>query len=301
MVWSERQQALLRAMGLRLWLPGAAVGEVTGEGASEAPEGSSGATAEAVRPSAVGVARPVEAAAPRQAPVADASAPARVPAAAVAPVSLDGVAADWAGLEAQVAACTACGLCEGRRQTVFGVGDHRARLMVIGEAPGEQEDRQGEPFVGPAGQLLDRMLDAIGHRRGEGEPPRVYIANTLKCRPPGNRNPTPEELAHCTPYLWRQIELVRPTLILALGAFAVRAVLRQEAPAIGRLRGRVHDVPRPGAAADAADRLPVVVSYHPSYLLRQPGEKAKAWADLCLAMDVLERQAASAESAAAGR
>lgn len=345
MAWSERQQTMLRAMGLRLWLPPSAAGPADavsgGEGrdsASPVPDDAAAAASVAASPAATPVTltartvppaedrapAPRRHAVPQVAATADA-APAttslRPPAdgtpdappasrptpspstvarpgrtttpapatTALAAVPLTGIANDWDGLQAQVAACTACGLCEGRRQTVFGVGDRRARLMIIGEAPGEQEDRQGEPFVGAAGQLLDRMLEAVGHRRGEGDLPRVYIANTLKCRPPGNRNPTPEELARCTPYLYRQIALLRPRLILALGAFAVRAVLRMEAP-IGRLRGQVHAAAWPGEPGpEAPTQLPVVVSYHPSYLLRQPTEKAKAWADLCLAMDTLQR------------
>ncbi|NDY91153.1 uracil-DNA glycosylase [Ideonella sp. TBM-1] len=179
---------------------------------------------------------------------------------------------DWPALEAAVAGCERCGLCRSRRQTVFGAGVRQASWMLVGEAPGEQEDLRGEPFVGPAGALLDAMLASIGRSREADAGQPVYIANTLKCRPPGNRNPTPEELAQCRPYLDRQIELVAPRLILALGRFAAQAVLGVDEP-IGKLRGRVH---RRG-------QTPVIVSYHPSYLLRQPGEKAKAWEDLCLA------------------
>jgi DNA polymerase len=149
--------------------------------------------------------------------------------------------------------------------------------MVIGEAPGEQEDRQGEPFVGPAGQLLDRMLAAIGLSRQAGAAERqVFIANTLKCRPPRNRNPAPEELQQCTPYLARQVALVQPRVILAMGRFAVQTLLATDEP-IGRLRGRVHRWQ--GRA--------VVVTYHPAYLLRQPADKSKAWDDLCLAAEQL--------------
>jgi DNA polymerase len=151
--------------------------------------------------------------------------------------------------------------------------------MIVGEAPGENEDLQGEPFVGAAGQLLDRMLLAIGLTRGEAEPARqVYIANTLKCRPPRNRNPEPDELALCGAYLRRQIDLVQPRLLLAMGRFAVQTLLDSGEP-IGRLRGRVHRY---------RDR-PVVVSYHPAYLLRNPADKARAWADLCLAAEQLRR------------
>jgi DNA polymerase len=178
-------------------------------------------------------------------------------------------AMDWDALAETVAGCRACGLCETRRNTVFGVGARQADWMVIGEAPGEQEDIRGEPFVGAAGQLLDNMLKACGMGRERN----VYIANVLKCRPPANRNPQPEEVARCEPFLRRQVELVQPKLILAMGRFAVQSLLRTTEP-IGRLRGRLHDY----------NGVPVVVTYHPAYLLRNLPEKSKAWVDLCLAM-----------------
>jgi DNA polymerase len=188
---------------------------------------------------------------------------------------------DWPALRAAVAQCQACGLCASRTQTVFGVGHEQAQWMVVGEAPGENEDQQGEPFVGAAGQLLDRMLAALKLTRSsdgeEGPAQRVYIANTLKCRPPRNRNPSPEEMAQCEPFLVRQIELLKPRIILAMGRFAVQALLRSDEP-IGRLRGRVHHY----------QGVPLVVTYHPAYLLRSPLDKAKAWEDLCLAADVAE-------------
>jgi DNA polymerase len=193
---------------------------------------------------------------------------------------------DWPALEAAVAGCRACGLCAGRTQTVFGVGSRAARWMVVGEAPGEQEDRQGQPFVGQAGKLLDNMLAAIGLSRqaetaAENEAARsaakqgVYIANVLKCRPPGNRNPQPDEVAQCEPYLRRQVALVKPRIIVAMGRFAVQSLLQTAEP-IGRLRGRVHQY----------EGVPVIVTYHPAYLLRALPEKAKAWQDLCLALKV---------------
>jgi DNA polymerase len=192
----------------------------------------------------------------------------------------------WPELRAAVAACTACKLCERRTQTVFGVGNERAHWMVVGEAPGEQEDLRGEPFVGKAGKLLDEMLAAIGLTRREAPPERqVFIANTLKCRPPGNRNPEPGELAACEPFLERQLALVRPKIILAMGRFAVQSLLRSEEP-VGRLRGRVHRYAG----------VPLVVTYHPAYLLRNPLDKARAWEDLCLAREVAA-QAASASAA----
>jgi DNA polymerase len=203
---------------------------------------------------------------------------------APAPAAVPGRVAtlDWPALRTAVAECRACGLCGSRTQTVFGTGHPQAHWLVVGEAPGENEDREGEPFVGAAGQLLDRMLAALQLTRAadeDGPPPaqRVYIANTLKCRPPRNRNPSAEEMTQCEPFLVRQIELLRPRLILAMGRFAVQALLRTDEP-IGRLRGRVHRY----------QGLPLVVSYHPAYLLRSPLDKAKAWEDLCLAAAVAE-------------
>jgi len=178
---------------------------------------------------------------------------------------------DWTTLAATVRECTLCGLCATRTQTVFGTGDVHARLMVIGEAPGADEDRQGEPFVGRAGQLLNSMLKAAGFAREQ-----VYIANILKCRPPNNRDPLTEESDRCLPYLRRQIELVDPAAILCLGRIATQRLLGEEAP-LGRLRGRTFRI----------GHTPVVVTYHPAYLLRAPSEKRKAWDDLKLAMEVL--------------
>jgi uracil-DNA glycosylase len=195
-------------------------------------------------------------------------------AAAPGPEPEAGTAA-WEALAKEVRACTRCALHRGRTQTVFGVGRRDARLLVIGEAPGADEDRQGEPFVGRAGQLLNAMLAAIGLEREA-----VYIANILKCRPPGNRDPRPEEAAQCTPYLDRQIELLRPEVILAVGRIAAQWLLQSDVP-IGRLRGQVL---RYGAAG-----TPLVVSYHPAYLLRTPLAKAKAWEDLKLLRQLLAR------------
>jgi DNA polymerase len=247
MRWSEHQIAMLREMGVRLW---------PAEPETSVPH--------AALPPAERAADPVAAApAPRAAdPVARAASP------------LD--ALDWPALRDTVAACTACKLCESRRQTVFGVGSTRAHWMIVGEAPGEQEDREGEPFVGKSGQLLDNMLRAIAlTRREDAEPAhQVYIANTLKCRPPGNRNPLPEELAQCEGFLIRQVQLLQPKIILAMGAFAVQSLLRSTEP-VGKLRGRVHRY----------QGVPLVVTYHPAYLLRNPVDKAKAWDDLCLAVE----------------
>lgn len=188
---------------------------------------------------------------------------------------------DWDDLADRVAGCTACPLHEGRTQTVFGVGDRAADWLVVGEAPGAEEDRRGEPFVGRAGELLDAMLAALDLSRGDG----VYIANILKCRPPNNRDPQPAEVATCAPYLRRQIELIGPGIILAVGRVAANNLLGREAR-LGELRGQVHYHPETGT--------PVVVTYHPAYLLRNPADKARAWADLKLARRTLAEEAGGA-------
>lgn len=275
MGWDARQLRMLEEMGVRLWLKPRASSrldttEVTNLELSPSPSFARAGNEAGASQARTAVAAPAES----SAVVARAE-------------SGDVDSMDWAALRAAVAGCTACGLCESRRQTVFGVGHERSHWMVVGEAPGEQEDEQGEPFVGKAGQLLDQMLRAVGLARAlpEGadglagpDPARqAYIANVLKCRPPMNRNPLPEEVARCEPFLRRQVALVRPRLILALGRFAVQSLLRTDEP-IGRLRGRVHRY----------EGVPVVVSYHPAYLLRQPAEKARAWDDLCLACDVMD-------------
>lgn len=204
------------------------------------------------------------------------NAPAAAPEAVLGPRPVGVETMDWPALREAVSNCQACGLCQGRRNTVFGVGHEQARWMIVGEAPGEQEDRQGEPFVGRAGQLLDRMLAAIDLTRSEAGPERqVFIANVLKCRPPANRNPLPQEVAQCEPFLLRQMALVKPDLIVAMGRFAVQSLLKTTEP-IGKLRGRVHEVAG----------VPVVVTYHPAYLLRNPADKGLVWDDLCLAREV---------------
>ena len=181
---------------------------------------------------------------------------------------------DWSQLEAAVTGCRACGLCESRRHTVFGSGSTTADWMVVGEAPGENEDREGLPFVGASGELLDNMLRAVGRSRTGSGAQGAYIANVLKCRPPSNRNPQPAEMAQCAPYLNRQVALLQPKIILAMGRFAVQSLLQTNEP-IGKLRGRVHH----------HQGVPVIVTYHPAYLLRTPTDKAKAWFDLCLALE----------------
>jgi DNA polymerase len=216
----------------------------------------------------------------------EAPVPATASTAEAAPPSGEGRAAriarmDWPALKEAVRGCTACPLHATRKQTVFGVGDENADWLFVGEGPGAEEDARGEPFVGQAGRLLDNMLASIGLQRGRD----VYIGNVVKCRPPGNRVPEPAEAAQCEPFLLRQIELIRPKLIVALGKTAACNLLRTEA-SLGSLRGRLHDF----------RGTPVLVTYHPAYLLRNLPDKAKAWEDLCLAVDAM--RALKAESGA---
>lgn len=234
-----RRAQYLEALGIELWVPrGAAV-------ADRAPTVGT----------AIGLA-------------ADAST------AGVARAAADG-ADTWDSLASEVRSCVACGLQSLRTQTVFGVGERRAELLVVGEAPGADEDRQGEPFVGRAGQLLNAMLRAMGSPREQ-----VFIANVLKCRPPGNRDPSAQEVACCLPFLHRQIALLQPRLMLAVGRIAAQNLLATETP-IGQLRGKLH--------AFGPEGIPLVVTYHPAYLLRSPGEKRKAWQDLSFARAQLRR------------
>lgn len=260
---------MLREMGIEAWAPG--------EAAPAAPS-----TPPAPRPAPMAGPAAAPAPAPVAPPLASTAPPGTSTPAPTAPrPDRDLIATlDWPALREAVANCRACPLHASRRHTVFGVGHERAHWMIVGEAPGEQEDLKGEPFVGPAGRLLDAMLAALDLTRAPDTPERqVFITNTLKCRPPGNRNPQPEEMVRCEPFLVRQIELVRPRIIVAMGRFAVQALLRT-GDAIGRLRGRVHEY----------EGVPLVVTYHPAYLLRQPADKAKAWDDLCLAAQVLDAQ-----------
>lgn len=240
------RNAYLEVLGIDRWVPRDAIetGEVAVQAAPAAPasNASSAVTARS---------RPV-----MRAPLAVPLAPAQP-----LPPGLD-----WDPLRERVAGCTQCDLCKTRTQTVFGVGNPTADWLVIGEAPGAEEDRQGEPFVGRAGQLLNAMLLAIGLPRET-----VFIANILKCRPPGNRDPKPEEVSRCLPYLSAQIALLKPKIILAVGRIAAQNLLATDAP-LARLRGKLHTF---GEAA-----TPLVITYHPAYLLRTPGDKRKAWEDL---------------------
>ncbi len=257
---SPRQARYLDALGVTRYER-----RVAGERVSAEP--ALAAMAEAPQPftAPAGNTQPVAAA-----PVAPGPAIATVPAA--------DPALAWPELIAQIAACTACGLSRTRQHTVPGVGDRQADWLIVGEAPGADEDATGEPFVGRAGKLLDAMLRAVGLSRQRG----VYITNIVKCRPPGNRDPAPDEAGACAGYLERQIALINPRLILAVGKVAAHNLLGSEEP-MGRLRGKVWHW--------RGTDLPVVATYHPAYLLRSPLEKRKAWDDLCLAQDVYRRRA----------
>src|SRR5688572_3253901 len=247
----QSRHAYLEALGIDRWIPRGAGG--LEEPVTPAIEARSASVSVAVAPTPrARTARASAEAAP--AVVARSVEPALPP------------AATWAELRERVAPCTRCGLCSTRTQTVFGVGDERADWLVIGEAPGAEEDRKGEPFVGRAGQLLNSMLLAIGLPRES-----VFIANILKCRPPGNRDPKPEEVSQCMPYLTNQIALLKPKIILAVGRIAAQNLLATDAP-LARLRGKLHSFGDAGT--------PLVITYHPAYLLRTPADKRKAWEDL---------------------
>ena len=270
----DRQRAMLREMNVEVWWPKPAA-------LVEEPP------APIARPPLV-VAQPVRV---ERAPVVQPVRQIESSSSSLADVSASTLS--WPDLQQAVASCQACRLCEGRTNTVFGVGQvapdaHSAPQvdwLIVGEAPGENEDRTGEPFVGQAGQLLDNMLKAMGLSRRDN----VYIVNVIKCRPPGNRNPEAAEIAQCEPYLRRQIELLQPKVILAMGRYAANSLLQMSVPDIqklplGKLRGQVYHY-------DSAGRqVPVIATYHPAYLLRNLPEKAKAWADLCLAMQVMRQQ-----------
>lgn len=310
MKWSDRQLAMLREMGIRLWPKGeAAPASADEELQANAPQGIGDLAAAVAERLAAHEARVVSEKQERAEPSEARAAPATAPAVRSAPPSQrpapqirgdrkgDRAARGFTGvappgretmsfpeLADAASGCTACRLCETRRNVVFGTGNAHAHWMIVGDAPGEMEDEQGEPFVSKPGQLLDSMLAACGLSRSlpsTSTPPekQVYIANALKCRPKGSSNPTPEELAHCEPYLLRQIELIQPRIILAMGRYAVQSLLHSTEP-LGKLRGRVHHV-------HGAPDVPVVVTYHPAFLLRNGEDKARAWDDLCLAMEAV--------------
>jgi DNA polymerase len=246
MSWTARQRDMLQAMGLAVWAPESA----------ESAEAPSVAAAIAPPVAPPQVARPAPAGSPGS-----------------------GAALDWPSLQTAVADCRACALGASRRQAVFGAGHPQAHWMIVGEAPDEQDDRAGAPLAGPAGQLLDNMLRALQLSRVDGPPERqVFVTGAIKCHPPAHRSPTGDELSCCQPWLARQIEQVRPRMILAFGRMAVQSLLGSSEP-LGRLRGRVHQ----------AHGVPVVVSYDLPYLLRHADHKPKVWDDLCLAAAACER------------
>ena len=297
----KRQRAMLREMGVRIWQPppvvaapdvSVAIDFIAVHARPERAE--AGFDAEPQRSPAA----PAPVVRPPQATAVTARAPAApVPGLQPRPAGIELMA--WPALQTAVAGCRACALCSSRKNTVFGVGPHSGQAgdatpavdwLVVGEAPGENEDLAGEPFVGQAGKLLDNMLLAMRLQRGNDDAARpgvaknIFITNVLKCRPPANRNPDPAEVAQCEPYLKRQVELLQPKIILALGKFAAQSLLQDSVPEVqkiplGKLRGQVHSYLG----------VPVVVSYHPAYLLRSLGDKAKAWDDLCLAMSQFKR------------
>ncbi|MEO0421687.1 MAG: uracil-DNA glycosylase [Pseudomonadota bacterium] len=256
----RRARRALSLMGIERWtLRG-------GEGEALTDDAPARETAVAPAPTPA----PAPASSPSPSLVATSPAPATLPLADT--INVDAMDVD--ALRATVAGCQRCALHSTRTHTVFGVGSLQADWMFVGEAPGAQEDRQGEPFVGRAGQLLNAMLAATGRERQE-----VFIANVLKCRPPNNRDPSADEAAQCAPYLQRQIALIRPKVIIALGRIAAQRLLGVDTP-LGRLRGRAHQW-----QTDSGP-VPLVVTYHPAYLLRSPGEKRKAWEDLRLIMEL---------------
>lgn len=270
---SQRTRGILREMGLApLWRLRGVEEAVVEESVTVLPElppeaSAAPATAAAVPDRPVEIRAALREALAPLAPVLEAAAPLRE-----LPADLAGVG--WDELEARIRACDACGLCKRRKQAVPGVGDRQADWLFVGEGPGAEEDERGEPFVGQAGRLLDNMLATIDLKRGED----VYIANAVKCRPPNNRTPEAAELAACFPYLSRQIALIKPRLIVALGRPAAQALLNQEIK-IGAVRGKLF----------SHASIPVVVTYHPAYLLRNMADKAKAWEDLCFARSTMRR------------
>jgi len=278
---SARRDEILRELGLTpIWR----LREGATAAAATQPQAADPAPPRATQPVPARPAQPVAAARSAHAPraVPKNATPPPSPAATLEPRAAAIARMEWPQLKDAVAGCTACPLHKGRNKTVFGVGDENAEWLFVGEGPGADEDAKGEPFVGQAGKLLDNMLAAIGLKRGEN----AYIANVVKCRPPGNRNPEALEAAQCEPYLHRQIALIRPRLIVALGKVAAVNLLRREA-SIASLRGKVLEY----------QGIPLIITYHPAYLLRSLPDKAKAWEDLCFAVETMRglqnRQAAS--------
>ena len=266
-----RQRAMLAEMGVRVWAPKPARAlPVVAAAAAPAPVATVVQAPAARPPEAVPVARVA-------APVAPALAPQAAPPAASLQALPQGIdTMGWEPLQEAASACQACGLCQRRKNAVWGAGDVQGDWLIVGDPPSEEEDAQGQPFVGPAGELLDNMLRAVGQSREKG----AYLTSVVKCRPPSSAIPSSEELAQCSAYLARQVALVQPKVIIAMGRFAYE-VLTQSRDHLGKLRGREH----------VFQGVPVIATYHPNALLRTQADKAKAWADLCLAMEVAERNA----------
>lgn len=259
---TTKRKQVLKALEIETWVPRGAepvVVEVTAAPVTEDTE-KRGRGRPPLSPAVKTVAVPV-AAAPKSAAVTRTD--------YVAPT-------DWEGLRAAVKSCERCKLCPTRTQTVFGTGNEQASLMVVGEGPGADEDASGQPFVGRAGKLLDEMLKSIGRSRNDN----VFIANVVKCRPPGNRDPEADEAEACRPFLEQQIKLVKPKMILALGRIAAQRLLQTDEP-LSRLRGPIH--------AYGPDKTPLFITYHPAYLMRSPREKAKSWDDLKKVYRFLEK------------
>jgi uracil-DNA glycosylase len=307
----KRQRAMLEAMGITVWQPvweekqapaqlniaQAAIQTVASSKPITAPAyAPAQATQAAVAPPAPASLASAQRPSAAPAPVAATptyAAPASVSAAkavALQPLPAGIAQMDWLPLQSAIASCQACALCASRKSTVFGIGQSaaepprapRADWLIVGEAPSEDEDAQGQPFTGEAGKLLDNMLRAmVINGQPLGRQSNVFITNVLKCRPPADRNPSNAEVAMCQPYLLRQIELLQPKIILAMGRFAIQALTGSTEP-VGKLRGRVHRLQGSGAPT------PIIVTYHPAYLLRNLPDKAKAWADLLLAMETLQ-------------
>ena len=276
---SARRQRYLKRIGIDVWrLRGAERDAPVAEPATDPVPAAVAHRAPSPAAVAARPPSPRPAASARAVPTRVAESPASPPVPATPRVE---VPADWSGLRAVVKDCGACKLCRTRTNTVFGVGSEQAPLMVVGEGPGADEDACGEPFVGRAGQLLDLMLNSIGRsRQRDDAASAVFIANVVKCRPPGNRDPEVDEVEACRPYLDRQIELVKPKLIVALGRVAAQRLLSSDAP-LSKLRGPLYHY--------GPQRTPLLITYHPAYLLRSPREKAKSWADLKKVHQMLER------------